>query len=417
MKVHSMKKLILGLLLLYSVNVLEASSSQQVAIGYNPADFTIVGNSTPGRALSSMVVTDLDIFRCSYVVNLLGDPRMKEVVEKEIEFSSSKYIDPSTRLTSNATVVTHLVKGNATFGQGSVSINLRIEDRQGSLTAQAKVSGPEDSFFKLVTEASRALANQMCPEPYYTINTSQKTTTIVKPIEKYRGLNKDLQSYLVDKDTYYIYVDADKAKIEQYHVDVKSTRKIHREMYKLNYKSCQYEIEKEDKLIKNMGGSDILKSEDAGWGFEDDTMISVNLPSSKKDLSFRWGTLRETGHYSNSKKYKEKIPDGIKNVFGGLQDMLKDQRGIWVNPTDKGAKYWKSLTNLQGEKSCAAKVSHETLLIPPLNALQDRDIDFKINIRLSTKGEMKIMKEVMKNGANSPMDIIKLLQTMEGKGK
>lgn len=128
-----------------------------------------------------------------------------------------------------------------------------------------------------------------CPEPYYTITTSKKITTKVKVIEKYRGINKDLKSYQEDKDTYYIYVDADNAKIVQYHVDVKSTRKIHREMYKLNYKSCQYKIEKEDKLIKNMGGSDILKSEDAGWGFEDDTKIYVILPSSDKELSFTWG--------------------------------------------------------------------------------------------------------------------------------
>ena len=95
---------------------------------------------------------------------------------------------------------------------------------------------------------------------FFTVTTSQKTTTTVKAIEKYRGIGKDLKSYQEDKDTYYIYIDAENAKIIQYHVDTKSTRKIHREKYKLNMDSCQYEIEQEDKLIKNMGAQNIFKS-------------------------------------------------------------------------------------------------------------------------------------------------------------
>ena len=158
-------------------------------------------------------------------------------------------------------------------------------------------------------------------QPYFTVTTSQKTTTTVRPIEKYRGINKELKSYQEDKDTYYIYVDADKARIVQYHVDRKSTRKIHREQYTLNMDSCQYEIEKENKLIKNMGGRDILKSEDAGWGFEDDTNIYVDLPSSDKQLSVTWGSLKKNGSYSSSKKYKKEIPQFVKKMMGKVNDM------------------------------------------------------------------------------------------------
>jgi len=411
-----MKKFILGLLLIYSVNVLEASSG--IAIGYNPADFTIVGKSLPRTALTSIIVTTLHNSRCSYSVVATEDPSMMEVIEKEIEFSSSTYVDPANRLTPNFMVATHLVKGNAIFGQGSVSINLRIEDRQGSLTAQAKVSGPEDSFWKLIEEASRSLASQMCREPYYTVTTSKKITSHLKVLENYRGLNKDLKSYTEDKNTYYIYIDAEKAKINEYHVSPKSTRTIHRETYKLNHKSCKYEIEKEDKLVKNLGGQYIFKSEDAGWGFEDDTKISVHLPSSDKDLSFKWGKLRETGHYSNSKKYKKKIPQMVKNMMGKVNDMTALFRKESKN--SKEIEIFKSLYDYPGTPEhvqCGGKVAMETFLIPPLDALQDPDIDFKINIRPSTKSEMKIMKKVMENGSNSPMDIIKLLQTMEGKEK
>lgn len=428
-----MKKLILGLFLIYSVNVLEASSSQEAAIGYNPADFTIVGKSFSGSGLADPVITGLHNSRCSndssrsYTVVGSEDPKTMEVIEKEIEFSSSSHADPATRLTPNIEAATHLVKGNAIFEQGSVSISLRIEDRQGCLQAQAKVSGPEKSFYKLIDKATRSLGNQMCiPEsnvqtcqkPYYTVTTSQKTTTVVKALENYRGISKDLKSYQEDKDTYYIYIDSENAKIEQYHVDTKSTRKIHRETYKLNMDSCQYKIEKEDKLIKNMGGRDILKSEDAGWGFEDDTKIYVDLPSSDKELSLTWAKLRENGLYSNSKKYKKKIPEIVKSMMGKVNDMTTLFRKESKN--SKEIEIFKSLYDYPGTPEhvqCGGKVTMETFLIPPLDALQDPDIDFKINIRPSTKSEIKIMKKVMENGSNNPMEIIKLLQLMQGEEK
>jgi hypothetical protein len=304
------QKLILGLLLIYTVNVLEASSNEQVAISYNPTDFTSNYKRFPGLGLMNMVVTGLWKARCSndsgrsYEVSASEDPRAIEAIAKEIELSSSIYSDPATTLNLNPMVATHLVKGDAIFEQDRVSINLRIEDRQGCLNAEVKVSGPQLDLYKLIDSASKSLGNKMCTldpnvqicqKPYYTVTTSQKTSTTAKVIENYRGINKDLKSYQEDKDTYYVYIDEDNAKIVQYHVDEKSTRKIHREKYELNMDSCQYEIEKEDKLIKNMGGRDILKSEDAGWDFEDDTKIYVNLPSSDKELSFTWCSLRENG--------------------------------------------------------------------------------------------------------------------------
>ncbi len=177
-----MKNIILGLLLIYSVTVVEASSSQQIAsgesgntysgiaIGYNPADFSIIGKPLPGAALADMLVTGLHQSRCAdengrfYKVVVTEDPRIMGAIEKEIKLSSSAYIDPDNRLTVDLTVATHLVKGNAIFKQGSVTINLRIEDRQGNVIAKTKSIG--NSFLTLPNEAARLLASQICkPKP------------------------------------------------------------------------------------------------------------------------------------------------------------------------------------------------------------------------------------------------------------
>ena len=409
-----MKKLLLGVLLLYSVNILEASSSEQMTVGYNPADFTIVGKSLPGSALTDMVVTGLHQSRCSnnsgrsYAVVASEDPRMMEVIEKEIEFSSGRYADPSGRLKSNIMKATHLVKGDATFENGSVSINLRVEDQQGCLNYQSKVSGSETDFYKLVDEAARSLGSKMCtrapkvrncPEPYYTATTTEKTSTKLKPIENYRGISKTLKSFEEDKDIYYMYVDTDKGKIDQLHVDPKSIRTIHKERYELNMKSCQYEVQSKDEVVKNMGGSPVLKSEDAGWGFEDDTKFYVDLPSTQKQLSFTWGKLRKSGHYSSHMTYKEKIPKIMKNMMGKVNDMATLFRNETKN--SKEIETLKALYYYLGtprDVQCGGKVAMESLLIPPLGGLQDPDVDFKINIRPSTKEEKKIMKAYKKRG-------------------
>jgi len=392
-----MKKMLLGLLLVCSVNLLKAASGQQTAIGYNPADFTIVGNATPGDRLANMVVTDLDIFRCSYKVVATEDPRMKEAIEKEIEFSSGDYVDPSNRLKPHFTEATHLVKGKATFKNGSVSIDLRIEDRQGSLTAQAKASGPEGSFFKLVDKASKSLADQMCPEAYYTVITSKKTTTKLKPIENYRGTNRELVSFEKDKDLYYIYVDTDKGKIDQLHVDAKSTRTIHQERYRLNMQSCQYEVESKEEVVKSMGGSPILKSEDAGWGFDKNTIFYVDLSPDHKPLQFTWGRLRKNGRYSKQLTYKKKIPQLAKTIFDQVNDMAAKYRNEAKN--SELIAVWKAQIDAiepLKENRCGSKVALESAMIPPVDGTQDQKIAFKIEIRPSTKEERKRMEAYRK---------------------
>ena len=426
-----MKKLILVLLLICSVHVLEASSSQQIAIGYNPADFTIAGKSMPGAALTDVVITGLHNAHCSndngisYIVVASEDSRMMEILDKEIKFSSSSYADPATRLRPNTMVATYLVKGNATFEQGSVSINLRIEDRQGCLRSQAKVSGAENNFYKLIDEATRSLGDQMCmpesnvqncPKNYYTVTVNTKTTSKVKPLEQYRGISKTLKSFEEDKDVYYIYVDVDKAKIEQYHIDKLSIRKIHKEVYELNMKSCKYEVKSKDKVVKNLGGRNIFKSEDAGWGFEDSSKIYVELPSSDKQLSFTWGSLQENGTYHASKAYKKKIPKIVKELMGKVNGMATLFRNETKN--SKEIEYFKNLYDYPGtphDIQCGGKVSMESMLIPPLDGLQYPDVEFSIDIQPSTKSEIKVMKAFLNNEVGNLGDfILKALQQAGG---
>lgn len=253
---------------------------------------------------------------------------------------------------------------------------------------------------------------------YYTVITNKKTIKKVKPLEKYRGISKTLESYVEDEDTYYIYIDVNKSKIVHYHDDDKSNRLKHSETYKLNMKTCKYEIVKDDKYKKSKGKNNILISEDSGWGFEDDTEIYVNLSFSDEKLPFTWGELKKDGHFDGEIEYEEKIPEFAKNMMEKVNDMATLFRNESKN--SKQIEIFKSLYDYPGTPEhvqCGGKVTMETFLIPPLDALQDPEIKFEIRIESSTIEERDIMKKYMENGANSPMDIIKLLQTMQGEGK
>lgn len=168
--------------MLFSTSSLEASSgktgntSNKVYIGDNPAHFTFMTNGKPdaetAEGLRDSVGTGLwemgSSSECSRPYGTVGseDPKIVAMLEKEINLSQSIYADPATRLKRRFIKATHLVKGHGTLGKGRATIDLRIEDRQGNITAQEKVSGPEKDFLKLIDEASKSLGYQMCkPEP------------------------------------------------------------------------------------------------------------------------------------------------------------------------------------------------------------------------------------------------------------
>lgn len=166
------------ILMLLSGLSLEAGSGETVntssgiIIGYNPADFTSPDYPELGQGMMNMVITELNNFRCPndsskvFTVVESENPRMREILEKEINLSQSRYADPATRLTRRFLKANHLVKGEIISNRGRISIDLRIEDRQGNVKAQAKVTGAESNFYDLIDEAARSLGDQSCkPDP------------------------------------------------------------------------------------------------------------------------------------------------------------------------------------------------------------------------------------------------------------
>ena len=428
-----MKKLILGLLLVYSVNVLEASSSQQVAISYNPADFsvTIHGKSFPGSGLSNMVSTVLFNSRCSddsgrsYEVSSSEDPRAIEAIANEMNLSNSIYSDPSTRLTPNIVESTHLVKGNLIVEQGKVTVNLRIEDRQGCLRAQAKVSGPEKSFYELIEDATRSLAHQMCmpksnvlsecEKGFYTATLNKKTTKKAKVLKSYCGMSKSLKNMLEDHEKFYIYVDVVNGKVIQHFVEDESYRKMHREKYELNMQTCQYSIDVKDTKIKKHGARPLLRSDDMGWGIEDETEFYVKLPHTEKRVSFTWKYLKKYGRINKNISYSYGVFDLPKDLANnaelkkGVEMAEEETKKLGKNSAD----YIRKAENNEGLKKfqkfvthpltpkdiqCGMDVSMESMMMQPLDGTLDPKVNVKVNIRNSTKAEIAIMKASMKKG-------------------
>lgn len=235
------------------------------------------------------------------------------------------------------------------------------------------------------------------PEPYYTAIVTRKTTTIHKPLENYRGIDKPLKSFEKDKDYYYLYFDLDKGVLHQFHSDSRSSRVIHNERYKLNTQKCRYELQESDEKIKYLGGSPIFKSEDNGWGFEESSKIYIELPGSQKETSFTFGELRKRGSYFKKVKYKEKMPKLAKEFLKNMQDTASVFRDFSKNSKEmeKFKNFFKYQVSPQDVK-CGGKISLETLLIPPIDATYDPDVEFKIYIRKSTQKEKDIMKDILK---------------------
>ena len=180
-------------LMLLSTSPLEAASgktgntSNKIYIGDNPANFTFMTNGKPDPKTAEGIMNWVDTglwevsasSECSRPYGSVGseNPKIMEAIEREINFSQSIYADPATRLKRNFRKATHLLKGNGTLGKGRMTLDVSIEDRQGNITAQAKVSGPEKDFLKLIDEAAISLGNQMClpkpkPKPKPNVKTS-----------------------------------------------------------------------------------------------------------------------------------------------------------------------------------------------------------------------------------------------------
>ena len=234
-------------------------------------------------------------------------------------------------------------------------------------------------------------------EPYYTAIVTTRRTTLNKPLEHYRGIDKTLKSFEQDKDYYYLYFDLDKGVLHQFHSDSRSSRIIHSERYELNTKKCFYELQSSDTKVKYLGGSPVLKSPDNGWGFEDNSKIYIELPDSQKELVFTWGELRKKGSISKHANYKEYMPKLAKKIFNKTNDMATKYRLAARN--SQIIAVWKAMVDAYGESKdvkCGGKVALEGMMIPPIDGTYVPDVEFKIYIRKSTQKETDIMKTILK---------------------
>lgn len=142
-----------------------------MAIGHNPADFTATGpGAEPGMgpAFAGMVVTELTQAPCAaseappYQIVESANPGGMALIEAELALQADPAFDPDEKITPHIIAATHLVKGTFSFTEESLTAELRVEDLEGEVIAQAAATGPIDSPFEIVEEAARSLAEQLC---------------------------------------------------------------------------------------------------------------------------------------------------------------------------------------------------------------------------------------------------------------
>lgn len=142
-----------------------------MAIGYNPAHFIATGPDVEpwlGEALSNIVVTTLSSSPCAggenppFQIVESANPQGMARLEAELKLQASSDVDPASRVTPHIIAATHLVKGLFTMGNDNFIAELRVEDLEGNVIAEAKASGSADQPADVVEEAARQLAEELC---------------------------------------------------------------------------------------------------------------------------------------------------------------------------------------------------------------------------------------------------------------
>ena len=354
-----MKKLILGLLLICSINVLVASShpSPQITrmvISDEPADFTFVRNGKNRSPEVPLLFIEEELTNsyfsndghrsCVFLfaVNQKDLKKHRETIEKE---NSNENIDPDTRLTARFVAATHLLKGSAIFDNGCTMVNLRIEDRKGCIRAQKKISVSGMNMWqaveKLTREAARSLGYQICNSksneqtcskshytdelscPYYTMRTVVKKIESQEPNMRTGGRNLDLTTVTLKDTKQVIYIDTIKGKILNAPFVKKTSVKKTSEKYKLNTSSCQYEIvEKVEELPYHKASFSYLNNFSSSNAFTKDTVLDLQISSIKdKVIKVPWHALKESGRFSDSSNWIQKKSKIEKDTE--VKEMLK----------------------------------------------------------------------------------------------
>jgi len=438
-----MKKLILGSILICSINILLASSnsgkiSNNIAIGFNPADFTLVhnGKNIPSEVIIAIIEEELTNSNCSngrsYVLVDTENPeamkKYKETIEKE---NNNKQLDPNSKLTPHFITATHLVKGSAIVDNGCAMANLRIENRKGCVVAQKRVSVSgftgkwQETIIRLLTEATSSLRHQICntnlteqncskshyPDelycPYYTIQTVVEKTEKQKPSMKTGGRNSDLITVTLKDTKQVVYIDTVKGKITNAPFPKETSGKKTTEKYKLNSLSCQYEIVKKvKKLPYHKASFSYLNNFSSSKEFTKDTVLDLQISSIKdKVIKVPWVRLIDTGRFSNSsswteKKSKVKKDTEVKKLFK-LNAEGRAKIPKLKEVSNFGIAVEQALGQNAKDTKCGIQREFYDVLENGVDITHPKvSYRYKVNIYKSNKSDIKKAKKIIKHMEN-----------------
>jgi len=315
-----------------------AYANCRIAIGYNPADKTVIieGKIFPTGWVQALIEEELTNSNCSndssYVLVETENPeemkKYRETIEKE---NSNENIDPDTRLYEHFIAATHLLKGSVITNNGCAMVNFRLEDREGCVRAQKKISvrGMKKwlEVEKLIREAARSLRDQICNTKfndqtcskshysdelycphYYTMRTVVKKIETQEPNMRTGGRNLDLTTVTLKDTKQVIDIETIKGKITNAPFVKETSVKKTSEKYKLNTSSCQYEVVKKvEDLPYHKASFSYLNNFSSSNAFTKDTVLDLQISSIKnKVIKVPWKTLKDTGRFSDSSSWTEK---------------------------------------------------------------------------------------------------------------
>ena len=446
-----MKKLIVGLLLIFSINVLLASSHPshkitRMVIGDEPADFTFVSNGKNRSPAIPITLVEEELTNSyfsnyahkSCVFAFAENQKNLQKYRETIEDSYDERNDPSTRLTANFAVATHILKGSVIYDHGCTMVNLRIEDRKGCVRAQKKISVSDMSMWqaveKLTREAARSLGYQLCnpksneqtcSKAHYSDKLSCPLYFVITTTTEYNHQTKKTRpkgaaisgpkvltsSYISShKSKQIMYVDPKNGIVKLVGLKGDATSRYESERYKLDKKQCAF-IHKRDETKVNKSLQSSLAKIVRHNIFEANNNAFIELKVTnnnfRKKFKIPWATLKDSGSWSGN---------GSKNTYDApsakdkaIQDSIKNTEIYkMVTVLDKGFANSGMLakTNDDARKTAAILGLNKEWLCTIYEGelaygYQKIDLSFnaKINVDISpaTKSEIDLMRNISDN--------------------
>ena len=318
----------------------------------------------------------------------------------------------------------HLTKFELSVKQGTVNDNKKsivfydsdFLKKQpltfGYKSYNCKDKGLQDKYHEIFTlkvieqlqESKDELLEQLkvkfeCLKPFYTLNVNIINYSSVKPKKNYRGIGEILRNYEKKHLVFLIYIDEDKGIIYQHLDTEKSYIKVHHEKYKLNSIACQFEKVADDNIhyLKNGYYMKFLKSEDNGWGLDDDSKIYIDLPHLKNKPYILWKRLKNSGYYSKNLTYSYEEP-GLKMLQSVIDQSYSESTPLVDSKASKLLQAMVVAYAPSEQAKCDGKIVFESWFPGPLGSvtIAKPKIKAKISIRPSNENEINIMKKYLK---------------------